>query len=91
MSSFKRIGLIAVLFVMVCTANVAFAQAKISAQDAPVAYNVKENYTKYDYKIPMRDGKKLFTAVYVPKDSSRTHPIMMTRTPYSLKPYGVDQ
>ncbi|MFN0197519.1 MAG: CocE/NonD family hydrolase, partial [Planctomycetaceae bacterium] len=52
---------------------------------------VKANYTKYEYKIPMRDGKKLFTAVYVPKDQSKTYPIMYSRTPYSCQPYGVDQ
>ncbi|MGE3804109.1 MAG: CocE/NonD family hydrolase [Gemmataceae bacterium] len=49
------------------------------------------HYTKYEYKIPMRDGKKLHTAVFVPKDDSKTYPILMTRTPYSCKPYGVDE
>ncbi len=39
----------------------------------------------------MRDGKLLFTAVYVPKDSSRSYPFMIDRTPYSVSPYGVDQ
>jgi putative CocE/NonD family hydrolase len=52
---------------------------------------VKANYTKYEYRIPMRDGKKLFTAVYVPKDQSKPYPILLTRTPYSVRPYGVDQ
>jgi putative CocE/NonD family hydrolase len=50
---------------------------------------VKAHYTKYEYKIPMRDGARLFTAVYVPKDTSQTYPILMTRTPYSVQPYGV--
>jgi putative CocE/NonD family hydrolase len=52
---------------------------------------VKANYTKYEHRIPMRDGKRLFTAVYVPKDQSQRWPILMKRTPYSCKPYGVDQ
>ena len=39
----------------------------------------------------MRDGAKLFTSVYVPKDRSTTYPIMLIRTPYSVAPYGVDQ
>lgn len=52
---------------------------------------VKSHYTKYEYKIPMRDGKRLFTAVYVPKDSSEKHPILFTRTPYAVGPYGVDR
>ncbi len=52
---------------------------------------VKANYTKYEYRIPMRDGKRLFTAVYVPKDQSQTYPILLMRTPYSVQPYGVDR
>ena len=52
---------------------------------------VKANYLKYEYKISMRDGKKLFTSVYVPKDLSRKYPIMMNRTPYSVAPYGADK
>src|SRR5579872_3530206 len=57
----------------------------------PTPYDIKANYTKYEYRIPMRDGKKLFTAVYVPKDQSQTYPILLIRTPYSVKPYGADQ
>jgi putative CocE/NonD family hydrolase len=52
---------------------------------------VKANYTKYEYRIPMRDGKRLFTAVYVPKDQSQTYPMLLTRTPYNVRPYGTDQ
>lgn len=52
---------------------------------------VKAKYTKYEYRIPMRDGVKLFTAVYVPKDQSEKYPILLNRTPYSCQPYGVDQ
>ncbi len=53
--------------------------------------HVKANYTKYEYRIEMRDGKKLFTAVYVPKDESQSYPILLTRTPYTVGPYGADQ
>ncbi len=52
--------------------------------------NTRSKYTKYDYRIPMRDGIKLFTSVYVPKDRSQTYPFLMQRTPYSIGPYGVD-
>lgn len=52
---------------------------------------VKAHYTKYEYRIPMRDGVHLFTSVYVPKDSAQTYPIMLNRTPYSVGPYGVDK
>ncbi len=48
------------------------------------------HYTKYEHRIPMRDGVRLFTSVYVPKDSSQTYPIVMMRTPYSVAPYGID-
>lgn len=51
---------------------------------------VKANYQKYEYQISMRDGKKLFTSVYVPRDQSKKYPIMMDRTPYSVAPYGLD-
>ena len=51
---------------------------------------VRANYTKYEYQIPMRDGVKLFTSVYVPKDRSQPYPIVLTRTPYSVSPYGAD-
>ena len=49
-----------------------------------------EHYTKYEHRIPMRDGVRLFTRVFVPKDDSQAWPILLTRTPYGLKPYGVD-
>ena len=52
---------------------------------------VKAHYTKYEYRIPMRDGKRLFTSVYVPKDTSQAYPILMDRTPYNVGPYGEDQ
>jgi hypothetical protein len=52
---------------------------------------IKAHYTKYEYEIPMRDGKKLFTAVYAPKDTTQRYPMLMQRTPYSLRPYGVDR
>ena len=55
------------------------------AQDASA---VKANYTKAEYQISMRDGVKLFTSVYVPKDTSQKYPMMMQRTPYSVAPYG---
>ena len=61
----------------------------------PVANNdaayVKENYTKFEYQVPMRDGKKLFTSVYIPKDQSKKYPFMMDRTCYSVAPYGLDK
>jgi uncharacterized protein len=49
---------------------------------------IRKNYIKTEYQIPMRDGVKLFTTVYEPVDKTKKHPILITRTPYSLSPYG---
>ena len=53
-------------------------------------FDVKSHYTKFEYRIPMRDGVKLFTSVYVPKDRSIQFPILLTRTPYGVGHYGGD-
>jgi putative CocE/NonD family hydrolase len=62
------------------------------AQLTTTANFVRDNYQKTEYKIPMRDGTKLHTTVYVPKDASATakYPFMMQRTCYSVAPYGPD-
>ncbi len=52
---------------------------------------IRENYAKYEYRIPVRDGVTLFTSVYKPYDDSEPHPILLLRTPYSIRPYGADQ
>ncbi|HEY1580242.1 MAG TPA: CocE/NonD family hydrolase [Terracidiphilus sp.] len=56
---------------------------------------VPAHYTKYEFRIPMRDGKHLFTAVYVPKlgafQDAGPYPFLMDRTPYSVGPYGEDE
>jgi putative CocE/NonD family hydrolase len=52
--------------------------------------DVKAHYIKLEQMIPMRDGVKLFTSIYVPKDKSRKYPIMLDRTCYSVAPYGPD-
>lgn len=51
---------------------------------------IQDNYQKFEYQIPMRDGTRLYTAVYVPKDagSNNKYPILMKRTCYSCRPYG---
>jgi len=59
-----------------------------SASPAQNENYVKENYTKIDTTIVMRDGIKLYTIIYVPKDSSQRYPILIQRTPYSVWPYG---
>jgi putative CocE/NonD family hydrolase len=49
---------------------------------------VKDNYTKQEVTIEMRDGTNLHTVIYAPKDQSKTYPILLQRTPYSCAPYG---
>jgi putative CocE/NonD family hydrolase len=64
------------------------------AQSTPPASTyAKENYTKKDVYITMRDGIKLFTSIYTPKDASaqKKYPIVMQRTCYSIAPYGEDK
>jgi putative CocE/NonD family hydrolase len=46
------------------------------------------NYIKKELYIPMRDGVKLFTSIYIPKTNNEKHPFLLTRTPYSCAPYG---
>lgn len=68
----------------------------VTAQQAPADEFIRSHYTKYEFRIPMRDGKRLFTAVYVPKSTAfpsdpGPYPFLMDRTPYSVGPYGEDQ
>ncbi|GGX26256.1 CocE/NonD family hydrolase [Aquimarina muelleri] len=55
------------------------------------SFDIKEQYTKQEVDIVMRDGVKLHTTIYTPKDTSKKHPILMQRTPYSSRPYGENQ
>lgn len=49
---------------------------------------IRNNYTKKEVYITMRDGVKLFTSIYTPKIQTKKYPIMLSRTPYSVAPYG---
>ena len=58
--------------------------------DPALAARIKELYTKREARIRVRDGTQLFTSIYVPKDTTRRYPVLMSRTPYSVSPYGAD-
>ena len=76
------------------TLTLAAVAAAQTPPPSPLAPFIKENYTKYEYRVPVRDGVKLFTSVYIPKDvfsEGKTYPIMFDRTPYSVRPYGADE
>src|ERR1700712_3399838 len=65
----------------------AYGLAQGTAQDSAW---IKDNYYKKEFRIAMRDGVKLFTTAYIPRDTTEAHPVLMTRTPYSCAPYGQD-
>jgi uncharacterized protein len=67
------------------------AAADLRAQPAepPDSVFARQHYAKWTARIPMRDGARLFTVVYVPRDASpgRRYPILLTRTPFPVAPY----
>ncbi len=67
-----------------------FGQAAQPQTDELAKY-IRENYSKREVSIPMRDGVKLFTSIYEPKDKSQKYPVMLSRTPYTVSPYGADK
>jgi putative CocE/NonD family hydrolase len=60
------------------------------AAPAQQPFDVRAAYTKREVMVPMRDGVRLYTRIFVPKDTTRPHPIVMVRTPYGNFPYGPD-
>ena len=54
-------------------------------------FHLQDHYLKAEYRITMRDGVKLFTIVYSPRDKSQKYPILLNRSPYSIAPYGPDE
>lgn len=75
----KVIGYLSIIMMLA-----AFSQPSLALE----SYDLKANYQKAEYDIPMRDGIKLHTVVYAPRDNSVSYPIMLLRTPYSAGPYG---
>jgi putative CocE/NonD family hydrolase len=86
LSLYTVVALITAVAVPLAQAPPAPAQTPLTGVDL-----VRSTYTKYEYMVPMRDGVRLFTTVYAPKDDSQRYPLLITRTPYSVSPYGVDQ
>ncbi|HEY7911526.1 MAG TPA: CocE/NonD family hydrolase [Blastocatellia bacterium] len=79
----RALGLAACLICL----GLAVQPGTTSAQEK---FDVKAHYDKFEHRIPMRDGVKLFTSVYVPKNKSEQYPILLNRTPYSVRPYGAE-
>jgi uncharacterized protein len=79
-TAIRRFGILG--FILIALLHLQYARPFVS---------ISSNYQKHEFRIAMRDGKKLFTAVYTPRDTSRAYPIMMQRTPYGIDPYGSDK
>ena len=71
-----------------CRLVACLAVGLTSAGLAQRSDSIATRYAKSELRVPMRDGVHLFTVVYQPRDTSRAYPIMLTRTPYSVGPYG---
>ncbi len=71
-------------YMILIATTVLLAASVLSVQEK---FDIKANYDKAEYMIPMRDGVKLYTQVYTPKDKSQKYPILLFRTPYSVGYY----
>ncbi len=61
------------------------------AADETMEAFIRTAYSKFEYMVPMRDGVRLYTAVYVPRDATDPRPMLLVRTPYACGPYGPDR
>jgi len=89
----RRSALILLLAAQLAAAQGRGSGAATTGASAERAASIRANYSKFEYRIAMRDGIRLFTSVYVPKDvfsDGKTYPILMERTGYSVAPYGSD-
>ncbi len=93
-----RTLLFASVFLLPSLPNAAVAQAPAPHATTDAVDSeawVRAHYTKYEFRIPMRDGTKLFVNAYVPQVGAfpdhGPYPFLVTRTPYSCGPYGEDQ
>ncbi|WP_405571818.1 CocE/NonD family hydrolase [Winogradskyella sp. Asnod2-B02-A] len=90
---FQRITLFLFLFITLlgCKPTETPAVAEVIQVEVESIYSPQEHYTKKEVMVEMRDGIKLHTTIYSPKDTSKTYPMLMMRTPYSCRPYGENQ
>ncbi len=80
------------VFFLAVFASVSFGQPPApTAAQAELSKYITDNYTKREVMVPLRDGVKLFTSIYEPKSKAEKWPILMSRTPYSVAPYGKDK
>jgi len=87
----RLFNLTAVVLLFIVCSVATRVQAQLTPQQQELADYIKNTYIKREVMIPMRDGVKLFTSIYEPKNSSQKYPILLDRTPYTVAPYGVDK
>ncbi|WP_442589012.1 CocE/NonD family hydrolase [Pedobacter sp. AW31-3R] len=75
-------------FKLLCIALLSLTTGYSSSAQVTDSAFVRDNYTKIERNITMRDGVKLFTAIYIPKNKDKKYPFMINRTPYTSYPYG---
>ena len=95
-SFLKKYLFVVVSFLLLSGAVSAATSIKLASTTATEAADgvkpsLRARYTKFEFRIPMRDGVKLFTVVYVPKDASKTYPFLMNRTPYGSGVFDQEQ
>ena len=85
-------NVVRVILVLSLWSNTFRSSDQVVAQDTQsLESDIRLHYTKHEFMIPMRDGIKLMTSVFVPNDTTRTYPMLMKRTPYNVAPYGIDK
>jgi putative CocE/NonD family hydrolase len=89
----SRALLISTFALLSAITPLSFVEAQSTAAEMLAERNaehIRSSYTKFEHRIPMRDGAKLHTAIYVPNDRGKEYPFLLFRTPYSCRPYGAD-
>ena len=88
---FNRLNKFLFILSLIVLGQISLLAQAAKTQPSALSTYVKENYTKREVMIPMRDGVKLFTSIYEPKGKSEKYPIMFDRTPYTVAPYGAEK
>jgi putative CocE/NonD family hydrolase len=88
----NHLSCLLIVTALIVAAHVAsLAQAQLTPPQQQLAEYIKNNYSKREVLIPMRDGVRLFTSIYEPKDRAQKYPLLLNRTPYTVAPYGADK
>ena len=88
---FNRLNKLLFVLAVLAFGNISLLAQAAQTPPTELAKYIQENYTKREEMISMRDGVRLFTSIYEPKDKSQKYPIMFDRTPYTVAPYGKDK